>query len=99
MIQRILNKCTTAVTVNLDGKDVTIQAGGLSSEYKKARFSYADQRLINACLLVPIESRDKLPMTGPNDLRKALPKEDMPADVSDRIEKVTDKKTKSKTDK
>ena len=62
MIQRILNKCTTAVTLNLDGNDVTIPAGELSPEYKTVKFTFTDQRLINACLLVPIESKPKLPM-------------------------------------
>ncbi len=84
MIQRILNKCTTAVTIVLDGKDVTIPAGELSSEYKEARFSFADQRLINACLLVPIESRDKLPMAGSNDLRQPSPKTVVDSYASDR---------------
>ena len=101
MIRRLMNKCTTAVTIVLDGKDVTIPAGALSPEYKKAKFSFADQRLINSCLLVPIESRPKMPMVEPDDLRQALPKtvvENGPDCNPDGSAK-TNKKTKSKTDK
>lgn len=103
MIRRMLNKCTTAVTLNLDGNDVTIPAGEMSPEYKTVKFSFADQRLINACLLVPIESKPRIPMKEPsdNDLRQPRPKkavENGPNCNPDGSAK-TDKKTKSKTDK
>ncbi len=101
MAFRLLNKCTTALTLNLDGKDVTIPAGGISEDYKKAKFSFQDQKLINACLLIPIEARQKLPTVDPTDkvttTRSGEPKL---SEAPDRYQvKPKDKKTKSKTDK
>ena len=75
MSYRLKNKCTTAVTIELDGKNVTIPAGELSREYKKASFDFGASKLLNACLLIPIAVRQKLPMAEPidSDPRKPSP--------------------------
>lgn len=74
---RIKNRCTTSVTLVLDGIAVRIPAGEVSAIHERSLFSGADCKLLNAGLLIMI------PESG-NDLRQPLDKNVVPSKASDR---------------
>lgn len=89
---RIKNRCTTSVTLVLDGIAVTIPAGEVSAIHKSSLFSGADCKLLNAGLLIMIPWSD-----GDNDLRQPLDKNVVASKASDRTVDIKAKKSKKPT--
>lgn len=74
---RIKNRCTTSVTLVLDGIAVRIPAGDVSAIHERSLFSGADHKLLNAGLLVIFPESS-------NDLRQPLDKNVVASKASDR---------------